>query len=297
MDAYRKYFSDEQLHELEAAGPNWGVNVHTVGHHVHPAGKSYPDPEHPSSHAFKWREGRKLQEFQIVYIANGQGVFESREAGRLAVKEGTIMLHFPGIWHRYKPDRQTGWEEFWVGFDGHYAEYLMRQDCFDPSQPLINLGFNIEFVEVFLRLIETVRHEGVAHRQISSCLVIQLLGLVYASALMKNKTRLHKEQVVHAIRLRMHKDWDQALDLNALAAEHNVSYEWFRKAFKQVVGVSPNQYQQNLKLDKASQMLRETALTVAEVAHLTGHGNEFYFSRIFKKKTGYSPSEYRLNAS
>ena len=216
MEVFRKYFSEQQLQAMEASGPNWGVNVHTVGHHIHPAGKLYPDPRHPSSHSFNWKEGRELKEFQIVYIANGQGTYENRDTGEMQVEAGTIMLHFPGFWHRYKPSRAQGWEEFWVGFDGHYAEYLMQQDCFDPRQPLINLGFNLEFMQVFLRLIDTVRHEGVAHRQISSCLVIQLLGLVYASALMKDRTQLHKEQVVHAIRLQMHRDWSKKLDMNGV---------------------------------------------------------------------------------
>lgn len=294
MEAFRKYINDQKLQELEESGPSWGVNVHTVGHHLHLPGTAYPDPGHPSSHVFNWQEGRELNEFQIVYIAKGKGTYDSEKTGELTVNAGTIMLHFPGTWHRYKPDPETGWEEFWVGFDGHYAEYLMHQDCFDPGEPLINIGFSIEFLQVFLRLIETVKYEGVAYRQISSCLIIQLLGLVYASALMTDKTQLLKEQIIHNIRSNIHKNWMKKFDYRTLATDHNVSYEWFRKAFKKVVGTSPNKYQQNLKIEKASQMLRETSMTISEVAFKTGYESEFYFSRIFKRKTGFSPSSYRL---
>lgn len=293
MEVFRKYFSEKQLKEMEDSGPNWGVNVHTIGHHLHPAGRPYPDPQHPSSHVFDWSKGRRLQEYQIVYIANGRGAYEGEGTETMTVNAGTIMLHFPGVWHRYKPDMATGWEEFWVGFDGHYAEYLMQQDCFDPRQPLVNIGFNIEFLQVFLRLIDIVKDEGVAHRQISSCLVIQLLGLVYASALINDKTKLRHEQIVHLIRLRMHEDWSQNLDFQAVAATHNVSYEWFRKAFKHVTGISPGQYLLNLKIEKTSQLLLETSMTIAEIASRAGFESEFYFSRIFKKKTGVSPGEYR----
>jgi hypothetical protein len=62
MEVFRKYFTESQLKDLVDTGPNWGVNVHTVGHYVHPPGRVYPDPGHPSTHAFEWEKGRRLQE-------------------------------------------------------------------------------------------------------------------------------------------------------------------------------------------------------------------------------------------
>jgi len=293
MAVYRKYFSESQLKDMEDSGPNWGVNVHTVGHYVHPPQRIYPDPGHPSTHAFQWKKGRRLQEFQIVYIAGGKGLYEGEGMETVGIEAGTIMLLFPNTWHRYKPTLETGWEEFWVGFDGVFADYLMRQECFDPHKPLIKIGFNAEFLNVFLRLIDTVKYEGVAFRQIASCLVVQLLGLVYSSALMNGKTQLRQEQVVHAVRFKIHELWNQNLDFEAMATEQNVSYEWFRKVFKEVIGTSPGQYLLNLKIEKSGQLLLETSLTVGEIAARAGFESEFYFSRIFKKKTGFSPGEYR----
>lgn len=293
MEVFRKYFSESQLKDLEESGPNWGVNVHTVGHHVHPPQRAYPDPEHPSTHVFQWEKGRRLQEFQMVYIANGRGIYEGEGKEPIAIEAGTLMMHFPEVWHRYKPSPETGWEEFWVGFDGHFAEYLMGQECFDPQKPLISIGFNAEFLNIFLRLIDTVKYEGVAFRQISSCLVIQMLGLVYASALMHGKTKLRQEQIIHAVRFKIYENWQQNLDFEAIAMEHNVSYEWFRKTFKDVLGTSPGQYLLQLKIEKTGQMLRETSLTIAEIAAKAGFESEFYFSRIFKKKMGIAPNAYR----
>lgn len=180
-----------------------------------------------------------------------------------------------------------------MGFEGHFAEYLMGQECFDPQKPLINIGFNAEFLNIFLRLIDTVKYEGVAFRQISSCLVIQMLGLVYASALMHGKTKLRQEQIIQAVRFKIHENWERNLDFEAIAAEQNVSYEWFRKTFKDVLGTSPGQYLLQLKIEKTGQMLRETSLTIAEIADKAGFESEFYFSRIFKKKMGQTPSAFR----
>ncbi|TDE15481.1 helix-turn-helix transcriptional regulator [Dyadobacter psychrotolerans] len=293
MSIYRKYFTQEQLQNLVDSEPNWGVSILNVGHNLHPAKKSYPDQNHPDSYYFNWEKGRRLDEFQLVYISGGGGVFESENLPPTIVEAGTAFLLFPNVWHRYKPAHNTGWEEFWVGFGGHYSEYLMRQECFSPESPLLKIGFDAELLAVFLRLVDTLKYEGLAHKQISSCLVIQLLGLIYASALMSKTVRTRKEKLIHQIRYEIHENWMIPISMEDLAAKHDVGYVWFRKAFKEITGTSPGQYHLNIKLDKASQMLRQTTLSVSEIAYQAGFESEFYFSRIFKKKMGNAPSQYR----
>ncbi|WP_439559714.1 AraC family transcriptional regulator [Dyadobacter sp.] len=293
MELYRKYFSQEQLEALAGSEPNWGVSILNVGHNLHPAGKIYPDQNHPDSYYFDWEKGRVLNEFQLVYISTGSGVFETETIPPTIVEAGTAFLLFPNVWHRYKPSQESGWEEFWVGFGGHYSEYLMRQDCFNAENPLIRIGFNSELLNVFIRLVQTLKFEGIAYKQISSCLVIQLLGLIYASALMTDHARSYKEKLVHRMRYQIHESSTVNLDMEKLARQHGVSYGWFRKAFKEVIGTSPGQYHLNLKIEKACEMLRETSLSVSEIAYKTGFESEFYFSRIFKKKMTVPPTSYR----
>ena len=294
MQEYRKYFDETQLQPLIDATPSWGVDILTIGHYVHRAQHPYPDSHHPNSHHFDWQKGRVLDEYQLVYIANGQGVFESATVPPTLVGSGMAFLLSPQAWHRYKPAEDTGWEEFWVGFNGHYTEYLMRQSCFDAGRPLIRIGFPAELLAVFTRLIATLKREGMGCQQLAACEVIQLLGLVYASALLKEERQSREEQVVQQARYEIQKYWASPIDFEALALGFNVSYAWFRKAFKGVMGVPPGQYHLNLKLEKASQMLRETVLSVAEISFASGFESTFYFSRIFKKKLNMTPSEYRL---
>ncbi|WP_460985431.1 AraC family transcriptional regulator [Spirosoma fluminis] len=293
MDLYRKYFNQQQLAMLSVQTPSWGVDILTIGHNVHPARKAYPDHNHPNQYCFDWREGRTLDEFQLVYIANGQGVFESQTIPPTLVEGGTAFLLYPGVWHRFKPSYEVGWEELWVGFRGHYAEYLMRQECFSPEQSLMSISLRSELLNVFTRLIDTLKYEGTAYQQIATCQVIQLLGLVYTSALTSDTSRNRREQIVHQIRYKIQGAWAQPIDFKKLAEENNVSYVWLRKAFKEVLGVPPGQYHLNLKIDKAVQLLGETNLSISEIAYQTGFDSLFYFSKIFRKKVALSPSEFR----
>jgi AraC-like DNA-binding protein len=293
MKPYRKYFDSDQLSRLENAEPNWGVSISSVGHNIHQAKKKYPDNNHPQDYLFDWKKGRILDKFQLVYISSGCGIFETKNTAPTVVEAGTAFLIYPNVWHRYKPALETGWEEFWVGFGGHYTEYLMRQECFSADNPILKIGFDTEFLKVFIHLIDTLKFEGIAYKQISSCLVIQLLGLLYASALMATNVHSRKDKLIHQIRHVIHENWMKSISMEELAAQHGIGYVWFRKAFKEITGTSPGQYHLGIKLEKASQMLRQTSLSVSEIAYQTGFESEFYFSRIFKKKMGNSPSQYR----
>jgi AraC-like DNA-binding protein len=293
MELYRKYFNAKQLEKLAETQPNWGVNVLNVGHNIHPANKNYPDFNHPNPYVFNWKEGRILKEYQLVYIASGSGVFEAKQVGKVSIEPGSVFLLFPDTWHTYNPVKEQGWEEFWVGFNGPYAEYLMKQECFNPNSPLIHMGFNAEFLNIFTRLIETMKLEGTAFCQIASCLTVQLLGLVYASALLKEKPQNRKENIINNIRFKIHDNLFDEVSLKDLAVQHNVSYVWFRKAFKEVTGISPGQYLLNLKLEKACELLKKSDKPISDIASDAGFISEFHFSKMFKKKIKMAPSLFR----
>ena len=289
MKTFRKYFNlsgnevDESL----------GINILNLGHNIHPASSPYPDMNYPNSYYFDWEKGRSLKEFQIIYISKGEGHFEASGLPPQLIEGGTIILLYPDVWHRYSPNESTGWEEYWIGFSGAYARYLLEQECFSPKNPIIRIGFNNEFLETFSRLIEIVELNKDVYKKITSFLFIHLLGIVYASALLSKQKTSKKEELINEMRSEIHQMWNKTIDFKLLSTRFNVSYVWFRKTFKEVLGTSPNQYHLMLKIRKAEQLIQESNLTLAEVAHQSGFESEFYFSRIFKQKMNYNASEVR----
>jgi len=72
-----------------------------------------------------------------------------------------------------------------------------------------------------------------------------------------------------------------------------VSYSNFRKLFKEYTGISPAMYQQDLRLQRAKEMLSTTNLSIKEIAYRLNFESPDYFSCKFKVKTGQKPSEFR----
>ncbi len=80
-----------------------------------------------------------------------------------------------------------------------------------------------------------------------------------------------------------------------LAETTGYSERQFCRLFKSAFSASPNTFITNLRLQRAQQLLKTTSLPVGEISWTCGYADHNYFSRIFKKYIGLSPSEYREN--
>ncbi|MCD8273782.1 MAG: AraC family ligand binding domain-containing protein, partial [Alistipes sp.] len=125
----------------------WGMTINSVGFQSIAARMPYPPNNHPSRYLFSTDNGRILNEYQLLYITRGGGKFASRTTGYgryQPVGEGNMFLLFPGEWHNYMPDRETGWDEFWIGFQGSHIDYWTASSFFTREKPIYNVGIHNE---------------------------------------------------------------------------------------------------------------------------------------------------------
>lgn len=271
----------------------WGMYVASVGYSRIPEGHPYPPTQHPADHHFTWVQGRVLAAPTLVYITRGQGVFESSASGSLKVQEGNLFVLFPGVWHRYSPDSATGWDEHWVEFDGDCAQRFLAQKDLRPSAPILTVGLDDRFVDLFGAMIDCVREEAYGFEYQLAGLALQVLALAIAA---QGRQRFASDAVgavVSRAKCILVENLTTNVDLPALARELNVSYTWFRKVFKEYTGFSPRQFQLHHRIHRASQLLAGTTLPVGEIADRLGFQTVYYFSELFKRRMGCSPQAYR----
>ena len=76
-----------------------------------------------------------------------------------------------------------------------------------------------------------------------------------------------------------------------------VSKSSFYRKMKAVTGLSINEFIQNVRIKKATELLINSDMNVSEIAYETGFNDPYYFSRLFKKYHNMSPSDYRIRNS
>lgn len=273
---------------------NWGVYTVDAGKGRINLSDAYPSKDHPKHHYFSWENGRVLNEYQLIYITKGEGIFESRSCSLMKIKEGTIIMLFPEEWHRYKPNESTGWDEYWVGFNGNVIDNIVKNGFFTPRNPSMSIGFRENVLEVFLEIIERTQKEKTGYQPLISGALIYLLGIIHSiSKEIYFEDKSHEEMIINKAMLFFRSNIDQDISIEKVAKEFNVSYSWFRKMFKTYTGIAPGQYLIQLKIEKAKTLLYNPALSIKEIAYELNFKSCFDFSKLFKRKTSYSPEAYR----
>jgi len=234
-----------------------------------------------------------LHEFQVIYITKGTGSFESKSGGQQSIQEGSILLLFPEERHRYKPDKKTGWDEYWVGFSGPIAKNLFNKKFFTPANPVIPVGYQESLLDLFQEIIDKTKEEKAGYQPLIAGTVLHLLGTVYSLSQQEKFSGQDVEAIVDKARLLFRSNIEQNISPVDVAHELQISYSRFRKIFKEYTGLAPGQFQIQLKIHKAKELLTHTNKSVKEIAFELNFESNFYFSKLFKEKVGITPVQFR----
>lgn len=274
------------------ATDDWGLELTTVGYHHAPPHTDYPPPGHPATHAFDWKKGRVLDEYQLIYIPTGAGRFDTRR-GTTAITAGDLMLLFKGDWHRYRPSGSTGWESYWVGFRGAYIERYVRRRLF-PRRESFCLGIESpeKLLLLFDQLIELSRSEAQPFKVVALGCLLQIIAYATAEDTPKPDAPPQSPLVSRSIACIRQQLFTQ-VDFRLLAASFNLSYSRFRMLFKAGTGLAPHQFLLAERIACARRLLRNPRADIKSVAYQAGFSSPSYFTRMFRKRTGRTPSAER----
>jgi AraC-like DNA-binding protein len=275
----------------------WGVYVTGVGHTcVPPFSKSYPVSLHPDHYQFRWERGRVLQEYQAIYIVRGDGEFQSKATGSHKVLPGSIMLLFPGQWHRYRPRKAIGWNEYWISFGGSHIGQLVKRGFLSPDRPVLHVGVDDAILHPYLAAIDRVQTDPIGCQQLVSVNVLEIVAAALA-ALRRQRSSSRNETIVREARTLLEQHAAKLMSIEQLSRQFGLSEKHFRRLFKSHTGLSPYQYYLQSRIHRAMEMLLGTTLSIKEIAVSLHFENAFHFSKAFKNKAGMSPSQWRGGTS
>ena len=161
----------------------WGLSVCSVGFQRVGPGESYPPRYHAQNYLFSPRTGRVLQEYQLLYIVSGRGRLRTAHGGEHEVDAGTMFLLFPGEWHTYQPDPDTGWEEYWIGFKGPNIDHRVEAGFLSPKHPLYRVGHLNTAIGLYRDAIHAATRQEAFFQQLLCGIVNHLLGLMFMTSI------------------------------------------------------------------------------------------------------------------
>lgn len=279
-----------------------GLYLTSVGWGVVGVGESYPPPGHPEDYDFSWSRGRFLTDTALVFISKGSGDFETREEISTWLPGQAVLLP-PGMWHRYRPLRNSGWTQYWVTFSGESIGRLWQQ--WEGALAIRPMGVRAPstYARDFERFIGTVmraaREKGDnAKPQPLTWLAtaLDLLGRFVEEHLENTPLPLSDDGIDQALRY-MRNHSHRPLTVQQWAAAVGMTRRTLERRFAEVVGRSPRQELEMLRVQRARKLLVETRRPIKEIAYLCGFREPRGLIRACHRWLGAVPGTLRKESS
>ena len=289
-----KHYADQQIPISNRKRRRMGSHHQHVGREEIAPREEYPTKGHADGYYFDLQKGRTLDEYQLLYQPEGEGVFRSAHLPETKIKTGDIFLLFPGEWHTYHPLGTKGWKSYWIGFKGKNMDDRVKAGFLSPEKPIYHVGYSNEIISLYEEAYKTAQEEAAYAQQTMAGIVNHLIGKVYSLErnIILNKDSKHVD-IINRARLRIRESLEDTLTIQEIAQELGISYSSFRKLFKEHTGFAPALYQQTLKLQRAKELLSTTDESIKEIAYRLNFESPDYFSAKFKSQTGMKPSDFR----
>lgn len=239
-----------------------------------------------------WRPKGRL-DYQLLYVASGKAFFyfngEPRE-----VPAGHMVLFQPRQEQRYEYYAADRPEVYWVHFTGSDVKNILRHYDIPLDRNVIYSGSSATYAYLFKEMINELQTCRTGYQELLEMYLRQIFLLVQRSweERMPTVSSYLQEEIDYA-RKYFNEHYNEDISIEDYAQSRGMSVSWFLRNFKQMTMKSPMQYILNIRINNAVSLLETTDYNVTEISTIVGYDNPLYFSRIFKKQKGISPSDYR----
>ncbi|MDP0499208.1 MAG: AraC family transcriptional regulator [Verrucomicrobiota bacterium JB022] len=270
----------------------WGIVLSAAGCAHTAPGQAYPPTPHPQGHHFSWERGRILDGLQIVLVTGGTGELEIRHYGTFELTAGSAFLLLPQVWHRYRPNPHTGWNESWIEIRGPLVNHLLQTGSLSHDRVVRHRVLAGRLGQVLDAIHQRTRSLQRSTPELSA-LAMQALAAWADRPSTQASSRVADaiEQAEQILTDRHAED----LNMPELAQQLGLAYSHMRREFKKLTGYSPWQYVLHVRLSRVCRLLLSSDLTLDQIAGEVGFSSAFHLSTQFKKVYGSSPLHWKRN--
>lgn len=237
-------------------------------------------------------EGRN--DYQLLYIASGKGYFYFKGSKEpTVVTKGNMVLFRPKepqVYYYYAVDKT---EVYWVHFTGWKVEEYLERYELPKEENVFFTGVSPDYPWIYNQIIRELQLQRENYEDMIRLFLrhifLTINRYIKEGKQTKNDTINDIERAVHYF----NENYSKPISIEQYASEHLMSVNWFIHNFKNVMKVPPMQYIVSLRIAAAKGYLENSNKNITEIANTIGYDNALYFSRLFRKYTGVTPSEYR----
>lgn len=278
MQEYAHEYAERWIHDTDSFDKNSGLYLLHMGHNIAKPNYSH-GPRQTGHYTIHFvREGR----LQFLYGGN-----------EVVLGKGDMFCKFPNTTYTYRlAPSDSKLRMIWFAFNGSQVPELMTMVGFTHDNTYQRKVVDPDLESVFHQMIQLPKNLG--RKQLIQW--NSYMFRIFAKLLPEQEQTAAPRSPDFWLRKSLdfiHTCYAEQITVNDIAAYVNIHRTHFSKTFTDHVGIPPVKYLQNVRLDKATQLLKETSLSVTEIALTVGYPDLFSFTRAFTRQFGCSPSRVR----
>lgn len=234
-------------------------------------------------------------DYQIIYIASGVGHFHFDSAeNETIVPAGNLVLYRPKELQKYEYYGEDKTEVYWIHFTGSDVKNILRKYGLKDKERIFHVGSSMEYERIFKRIIIELQRCQDNYEEMLTLLLTHLL-IVFDRELSREHiiTNEYMDREMDNAVSYFNENYNKDISIEQYAESRGMSVSWFIRNFKKFTGTAPMQFIVSLRINNAQILLEQTNYTINEIAKIVGYDDQLYFSRLFRKQKGFSPSQYR----
>ncbi|MDF2921412.1 MAG: hypothetical protein K0R57_326 [Paenibacillaceae bacterium] len=229
--------------------------------------------------------------YKIHYIHSGKGVL--RTGGKTYhLRRGQGFLVTPGLLTFYRADEEDPWTYSWVAFTGLQVEYYLKRSHLSQEQPVFETDQDEHIQNCFMEMFKATEQGLNKELKLLGAFYSFLSVILDADSALAASENVQGHYVEQAMEL-IEQHYADNLTIEEVASRLKLNRKYLSKIFKDTVGVTPQQYSLQYRMNRACELLRNPLLSVAQVAEEIGYRDPLLFSRMFKRIMKMPPSQFR----
>ena len=236
--------------------------------------------------------------FLFHYVISGTGTLiaenSKKESISYSIKSGQGFMIFPNQICTYIADAQQPWEYVWIEFDGLRAKETVELSGLCVNSPVYKAKYKDVAQTMKDEMLYIINHKDDSPFHLIGHLYLFIDSFVKSSTItqISKSNNLRDFYIKEALSF-IEQNFQNDITVEEIAACCGLNRSYFGKIFHEVLGKSPQEFLISYRMTKATELLKLTSLSIAEVGSAVGYSNQLHFSRAFKKIYGISPRQWR----
>lgn len=242
-----------------------------------------------SGPVIKTNRPKGRRDYQLLFIAEGKAHFYFDNVETI-VNKGEMVLFRPYEPQSYFYYPKDKCQVFWVHFTGGEVDDILDKHNLPRDKNIFDAGSSLDYRGIFERMIRELQLCRTSYKEL---LVISLnhIFILIDRHLREGCKSETLNFIERSIRY-FNENYAKNINIDEYAKSLHISTCWFNRQFKRITKTTPLQYIVSIRLLNAKMLLETRAYNITETAYAVGYDNPLYFSRLFTKHVGMSPSEY-----